>query len=122
MKKEFHPPIFSQEIKASVNLGELQRQTLEAISEGKNISPDTPIKITGKFELDGSGAHTIRHQKIDSEKVLDETPHLDPNLAKTSVPSRFHRVIMRFGRTLSPTAQRMPDLLLLLEPKKREMY
>ena len=41
--------------------------------------------MTGKFGLDGSGTHKIRHQKIDSEKVLDETPHLDPNLAKTSV-------------------------------------
>ena len=64
MKKEFHPPIFRQEIKASVNLGELQRQTLEAISEGKNISPDTPLKMTGKFGLDGSGAHKIRHKKL----------------------------------------------------------
>ena len=64
MKKEFHPPIFSQEIKSSVNLGELQRQTLEAISEEKNISPDTPLKMTGKFGLDGSGAHKIRHKKF----------------------------------------------------------
>ena len=37
MKKTLHPPITGQEIKASVNLGFLQKQTFKAICKGKNI-------------------------------------------------------------------------------------
>ena len=55
MKKVLHPPILSQEIKASVNLGELRKQTVEAICADKGIA-SSPLTIVGKFGLDGAGA------------------------------------------------------------------
>ena len=38
-----------------------------------------------KFGLDGLGGHKIWHQSIDLDEVFEETPHLDPPAAKTSV-------------------------------------
>ena len=82
--------------------------------------------MIGKFGLDGSGGHTIRHQSIDLDKVSEETPHMDPTAAKTSLLlvcwcpiSIFQGDVGRHRRNLYRTAQHMPDQLLLFTPKKR---
>ena len=84
-KNNLHPVIESKEIKAAVNMGELQQQTFQAICSDKQLEGDGKFKVLGKFGLDGSGAHKIRHQSIDPEKVSNETPHLDPVKARKSI-------------------------------------
>ena len=89
---------------------------MQAICADKDISYSTPLTMVGKFGLDGSGAHKIRHQLIDSDKVMFETPHLDPVKAKTSIllvcwcPIRILQE-EKSGLIQYQTVQHMLDLL-----------
>lgn len=85
-KKSLHPPIFSCQIKSSVDFDHLLRDTARSLidlqfldSQTQALAVQKQFSLVGKFGIDGSGAHKIRHQIIDHEKILDETPHLDPS-------------------------------------------
>ena len=80
-KNTLHPPVLICELKSSVSFEMLLEETARALIY-LNTSTDPSnghnhFHLTGKFGVDGSGSHKIRHQIIDIEKVCDETPHLD---------------------------------------------
>ena len=81
VKRCLHPPILSCELKSSVDFESLLSDTASAlISLNYNHEKDDRevFTLTGKFGVDGSGSHKIRHQLINKEKAQDETPHLNP--------------------------------------------
>ena len=81
-KHTLHPPIFSQELKSSVDFLALLKETAEALIELSHVSSldySQQFELIGKFGVDGSGSHKIRHQMIDLDRATEETPHLDPN-------------------------------------------
>ena len=41
------------------------------------------VKLIGKFGLDGSGAHKVRHQIINSNSANIETPYIDQTKSKS---------------------------------------
>ena len=47
------------------------------------------FKLHAKAGMDGSGAHRARHQRINSEKSLEENPHLDPEAYKNYLLTCF---------------------------------
>ena len=78
-KKNYHPPILSHELKSSVDIKELLKETGKALLQISNISfSNNQYTMVGKFGIDGSGSHKIRHQLVDADQVLAETPHLNP--------------------------------------------
>ena len=78
-KSLYHPPVSSFELKSEVNLITLLTETATALIEisTDKLSKESDYKLTGKFGLDGSGAHKVRHQLIDTNAATNETPHLN---------------------------------------------
>ena len=69
--------ITSLELKASVDLTSLLEETAKALMNVSSHSyfGQANYKLVGKFGLDGSEAHKIHHQTINSDAVDLETPH-----------------------------------------------
>ena len=84
-KKIFHPQIISQEVKSSVHMGELLEETALSLIRVSNcaVQDGDTFKVIGKFGVDGSGSHKLRHQLINENLVNLETPHLDPTKASS---------------------------------------
>ena len=84
-KKIFHPQILSQEVKSSVHMGELLEETALSLIRVSNcaVQDGDTFKVIGKFGVDGSGSHKLRHQLINENLVNLETPHLDPTKASS---------------------------------------
>ena len=83
-KKSLHPPIKSLELKAAVEMDILLHETSSALVKlnAKHVVQEgTSYKVIGKFGVDGSGAHKLRHQKIASELMTSESEHIDPTRA-----------------------------------------
>ena len=61
-----------------------QAEELEKFAAGQKLSNEEALKngVTGKFGIDGSGTHKVRHQLVNELLSLLENPHLDPK--KTS--------------------------------------
>ena len=92
-KNTLHPPILSCELKCSVSFKMLLEETARALIY-LNTSTDPShghnhFHLTGKFGVDRSGSHKIRHQIIDIENVCDETPHLDSSDVKSILLSCY---------------------------------
>ena len=101
MKQTLHPPIFSCELKASVDFEMLLADTAKSLISlnFENISNDqADFCLTGKFGVDGSGSHKIRHQLINPEKADDETPHLDPEQLNTIILNCYVPLSLTVGR------------------------
>ena len=83
-KAKYHPVIKRQTMKSSVEMDSLLKSTFERLVETINFIPKSSdaLKVIGRFGLDTSGGHKLRHQLVDHDLVATETPHLDPN--KTS--------------------------------------
>ena len=75
----YHPPVKSFELKSEVNIIQLLSETSQSLLELSSNSRDVVIsdlKLIGKFGLDGSGSHKVRHQLINKSNADIETPHL----------------------------------------------
>ena len=84
-KQKFHPLITSYQLKSEVNVKDLLKETVDSIVELSSVAEDntgTVLQLIGKFGVDGSGSHKIRHQLIDTALASAETSHLD--LEKTN--------------------------------------
>ena len=79
LKSRYHPKITSLAIKSSVNMQELHEDALHGLLDVLGTVPgnDDCFNLIGKFGLDGSGGHKIRHQLANSAAVAVETPHLE---------------------------------------------
>ena len=79
LKRTFHPPIKSFQLKAMVDIKSLLEETASSLmtlhvnKEELNGS----FLMVGKFGVDGSGSHKIRQQIVDESLAMGETPHLD---------------------------------------------
>ena len=82
LRSTLHPPITSQELKVSVEMDELLGQTVTAIIKISQHHPKVGATYTlsGKFGIDGSGAHKVRQQLVDSTNAAIETPHVDSTI------------------------------------------
>ena len=80
LKSRYHPKITSLAIKSSVNMQELHEDMLQGLLDVLGTVPGNGswFDLIGKFGLDGSGEHKIRHQLADSAAGAVETPHLEP--------------------------------------------
>ena len=74
LRSTLHPPITSQEVKVSVEMDELLGQTMTAIIKISQHHPKVGATYTlsGKFGIDGSGAHKVRQQLVDSTNAALE--------------------------------------------------
>ena len=78
VKSNYHPPIKSFQLKAEVDIKDLVLETatsLIKLSEGRQEG--AALDLVGKFGVDGSGSHKIRHQLINAALASSETSHLD---------------------------------------------
>lgn len=91
IKKTLHPPILSQEIKSSVDMKALLNETVVALlslNKAKLIERNS-FTVLGKFGVDGSGSHKVRHQLVDADASLLETGHLDHTKTSTFLLSCY---------------------------------
>ena len=90
-KKKFHPPITVEEIKSSVQYGELIQNTVESFLKESNYDVDLEdkLQLKSKSGIDGSGNHKARYQLVDIQKSREENPHLDPYEHKNFILTCF---------------------------------
>ena len=70
-KKKFHPPITVEEIKSSVQYGELIQNTVEALIKESNYDVDLgdKLKLKSKSGINGSGNHKARYQLSQEKRI-----------------------------------------------------
>ena len=79
VKRAFHPPITSFQMKSSVEITVLLEETAASLIKLYSTEQGATYYLFGKFGVDGTGSHKVRRQLIETTLAASETAYLDPN-------------------------------------------